>query len=269
MKLKLDENGVVVTSEDGKPIYVHDDGKEIPFDAGQAFSKIKDLNAENKRWREMHEEVKSKVDEIGDLDLEEARKALATVQNLDDKKLIDAGEVEVVKRNLSASYEENLNQTKNSYENKIKELNEQLNVQNNNIEELLILGAFERSKFIKEKTHLTPDIAYYSFKKGLNVEYDKNQKPHVVGYLDGEKLFSRRDPGKLAEPEEAIEMLINAYPNKDNILRSSGTGGSGGSSGSGEFDDDDLMKALRDAEKRNDVQAMISLKRQLSERGQK
>ena len=31
MKLKLDVNGNVVV-ENGMPVYVHDDGKEIPFD---------------------------------------------------------------------------------------------------------------------------------------------------------------------------------------------------------------------------------------------
>ena len=39
MKLKLDENGHVVVS-DGKPVYVHEDGKEIPFDAPAAMQKI-------------------------------------------------------------------------------------------------------------------------------------------------------------------------------------------------------------------------------------
>ncbi len=51
MKLKLDENGHVVVS-DGKPVYVHDDGKEIPFDAPAAMQKISGLNAEAKQYRE-------------------------------------------------------------------------------------------------------------------------------------------------------------------------------------------------------------------------
>ena len=36
MKLKLDANGHVVV-ENGMPVYVHDDGKEIPFDASAAL----------------------------------------------------------------------------------------------------------------------------------------------------------------------------------------------------------------------------------------
>ena len=264
MKLKTDENGQVVV-EDGKPIYVHDDGKEIPFDAAQAFTKIKDLNTENKTWRQKFEETEKKLEPFQDLDPEVARKALDTVKNLEDKQLIDAGEVETVKKNLAASYEENLNNTKKSYEQKMKDLDAKLQRQNENIEELLLLGAFERSPFIREKTNLTPDIAYASFKKGLQVEYDKEGRPHVVGYVDGEKLFSRKDPGKLADPEEAIEMIINAYPYKDRILRGSGQGGSGGGPGGEANDPNDLQAQLIKAQKAGDVSRMIFLKRQIAQ----
>ena len=51
MKLKFDEQGHVVV-QDGKPVYVHDDGKEVPFDAPQALAKIGSLNAEAKQHRE-------------------------------------------------------------------------------------------------------------------------------------------------------------------------------------------------------------------------
>ena len=268
MKLKTDEHGAVVL-EDGKPVYVHDDGKEIPFDAAQAFNKIKELNSENKTWRQKYEETEKKLEPFQDLDPEVARKALDTVKHLEDKQLIDAGEVETVKKNLAASYEENLNNTKKSYEQKMKELDQKLQQQNNNIEELLLLGAFERSPFIREKTNLTPDIAYASFKKGLQVEYDKEGKPHVVGYTDGEKLFSRKDPGKLADPEEAIEMIISSYPHKDRILKASGAGGSGGGPGGDGFDPDDLHSKLAAAQKKGDVNAMISLKRQISQQANK
>jgi len=263
MKLKTDENGNVVVAE-GKPIYIHDDGKEIPFDAAQAFTKIKDLNGENKTWREKHEEIQKKMESFHDIDPEVARKALETVKNLADKQLIDAGEVETVKKNLAASYEENLNSTKKSYEQKMQELDVKLHKQNENIEELLLLGAFERSEFLREKTNITPDIAYAAFKKGLQVEYNAEGKPFVVGYVDGEKLFSRKDPGKMADPEEAIEMIINAYPYKDRILRGSNQGGSGGGPG-GSVDENDLQAQFVLAQKAGDVARMISLKRQISQ----
>lgn len=265
MKLKLNDEGVAVL-DNGRPIYVHDDGKEIPFDGLQAFNKIKELNNENKSWREKYEETRRSLEPFADLDAEAARQAMETVKNLDDKKLIDAGEVETVKRNLAASFDANLGATKKSYETKIEELNAKLTRQNQNIDELLVLGAFERSPFIQTKTNLTADIAYASFGHALKVEYNKEGKPEVIGYLDNEKLFSRRDPGKFADPEESIEMVINAYKQKDKILKGSGYGGSGAGPGSGMFDPDDFETQLQAAQKAGNVAAMISLKRKISER---
>ena len=54
MKLKLDEQGHVVV-QDGKPVYVHDDGKEVAFDAVGTVSTIGRLNAEAKSHRERAE----------------------------------------------------------------------------------------------------------------------------------------------------------------------------------------------------------------------
>lgn len=265
MKLKLDENGNVVVA-DGMPVYVHDDGKEIPFDGAQAMVKIKELNNESKTHREQAEAAKKQLAGFSGLDPEEARKALDTLKNLDDKKLVDAGEVETLKRTLSASFEENLTNTKKSYETKLEEVAGKVKKQEDNIHKLLIMGAFERSPFLREKTTLTPDIAYASFKNGLRVEYDSNGEPFVVGYLDGDKIFSRTDPGKFAEPEECIEMIINAHPMKERFLKGSGQQGSGAGGGDGEGGGDDLQAQLIAAEKAQNVQLMVSLRRRIAER---
>lgn len=42
LQLKLDDTGHVVV-QDGKPVYVNEDGKEIPYDVNQANNKIKEL----------------------------------------------------------------------------------------------------------------------------------------------------------------------------------------------------------------------------------
>lgn len=60
MKLKLDENSHVAVS-DGKPVYVHDDGKEIPFDAPAAMQKISGLNAEAKQHCEAKGTAEAKL----------------------------------------------------------------------------------------------------------------------------------------------------------------------------------------------------------------
>ena len=265
MKLRVDENGNVVVA-DGMPVYVHDDGKEIPFDAAKAAAKIKDLNGESKQYREQVEAAKKQLAGFNGLDPEAARKALDIVKNLDDKKLVDAGEVETLKRTLSASFEENLSNTKKGYEAKLEETATKLTQQEKNIHELLIMGAFERSPFLRDKTTLTPDIAYASFRDGLRVEYDAKGKPFVVGYLNEEKIYSRTDPGKFAAPEECIEMIIAAHPMKERFLKGSGSQGSGAGGGGGNGGGDDLQSRLAAAEKAQNVQLMISLRRQIAEK---
>lgn len=94
MKLKLDENGHVVV-QDGRPVYVHEDGKEVVFDAPQTIATISRLNGEAKAHREAKEKAESTLKAFeGIEDPVAAKKALETLKNFDDKKLVDAGEVE-------------------------------------------------------------------------------------------------------------------------------------------------------------------------------
>ena len=60
MKLKLDANGNVVV-ENGMPVYIDDDGKEIPFDAVAAMTKITSLNGEAKTHREAKEAAEANL----------------------------------------------------------------------------------------------------------------------------------------------------------------------------------------------------------------
>lgn len=64
MKLKTVEvNGKSYAEIDDKgfPIYQHDDGKEIGFDAAQAVSKIASLNGEAKSHREAKEAAETNL----------------------------------------------------------------------------------------------------------------------------------------------------------------------------------------------------------------
>lgn len=222
MKLKLDANGNAVL-QDGKPVYVHDDGKEIPFDAVAAVQKIGQLNGEAKSHRERAEAAETKLKGFDGIeDPAAAKKALATVKNLDDKKLVDAGEVEKVKAEAIKALEE-------KYAPIVKE-NETVKGQLNTH---LIGGAFASSKFIAEKFAAEGpagvEIARALFANNFKVEDGK-----VVAHdANGNKLFSRARPGELASAEEAIELLVDAYPHKNSILKSSGASGGGASNGGG------------------------------------
>lgn len=218
MKLKLDENGNVVVV-DGKPVYVHDDGKEIPFDAAGTVATISRLNGEAKGHRERADKAESALKGFeGITDPKEALKALDTIKNLDAKKLVDAGEVEKVKSEAIKALED-------KYAPILKERDE---LHNALITEK-VGGSFARSKFIAERLVLPPDLAQKSFGDAFKVEGSD-----VVAYdKSGNKLYSRQKPGELAGFDEALEILIEQYPNRDHILKGSGATGGGAQGGGG------------------------------------
>lgn len=247
MKLKLDENGNVVVV-DGKPVYVHDDGKEIPFDAEQATAKIAQLNAEAKKHRVAKEEAEEKLKAFAGIDDPVAAlDALKTVSNLDAKKLIDAGEAEKVKAEAIKVYEEKL-ATANSATEKLR----------SQLHNELIGGSFARSKFAHEKLALPSDVVQAFFGKHFSV--DENGAI-LAKDSNGNEIFSRLQPGQKAGFEEALEYLVNAYPNKDAILKSSGSSGSGSAGGSGVGNGNapkSLVDCKTDAERIAYMQAVAS-----------
>lgn len=216
MKLKLDENGYVVVI-DGKPVYLHDDGKEIAFDAVQATNKIAELNNECKTHRLAKEKAEAdlkKFEVISDPD--KAIKALEVVKNLDDKKLIDAGDVEKVKNEIIKQYEEKLAAKEAEIQQSKQALNQEV-----------IGGSFARSKYITEKLNIPVDMVQAYFGKHFSYEDGKIVAKDALGNV----IFSRERPGEQANFEEAIEYIVMAYPHKEHILKASGN--SGGGSGGG------------------------------------
>src|SRR5689334_7259678 len=98
MKLKLTADGKAEV-KDGLPVYVHEDGKEIGFDAPGAMGKISSLQGEAKSHRERAEAADTKLKTFeGIKDPAAALKALETVANLDAGQLVKAGEVETIKQ---------------------------------------------------------------------------------------------------------------------------------------------------------------------------
>jgi hypothetical protein len=204
--------------QDGNPVYIHDDGKEIPFNAQQATQKIADLNAEAKQHRLAKEDALAKLSAFAGIDDPKAAlEALKTVSNLDAKKLIDAGEAEKVKAEAIKVYEEKL-ATANAATDKLKA----------QLHNELIGGSFARSKFAHEKLALPSDVVQAFFGKHFSV--DENGAI-LAKDSNGNEIFSRLQPGQKAGFEEALEYLVNAYPNKDAILKANGSSGSGSGGG--------------------------------------
>jgi hypothetical protein len=222
MKLKLDDAGHVVVA-DGKPVYVYDDGKEVPFDAAGTVATISRLNGEAKGHREAKEKAEAALKAFeGIEDPAAARKAMQTVKNLNDKQLIDAGEVDRIKAEAKQAYEEQLRSVEEKYKPVLKERD---SLRNDLFAEK-VGGAFSRSKFISEKIAVPVDMIQATFGGAFKVENGE-----VIGYKDGKQIYSRTNPGDVAKFDEALEIMIDAYPMKDHILK--GSGASGGGAGGG------------------------------------
>lgn len=218
MKLKLDANGNVVL-QDGKPVYIKDDGTEIAFDAAGTVATISRLNAEAKGHREAAEKATASLKAFeGITDPAAALKALETVKGLDAKKLIDAGESQKVVDAAVRAVEE-------KYKPMVEEgarYKEQLFAER-------IGGGFARSKFVADKLAIPADLVQARFGKHFTIDGDKI----VATDAAGNKLYSSARPGELADFDEALGMLVDQYPNKAQILKGSGASGSGASQGAG------------------------------------
>jgi hypothetical protein len=88
--------------------------------------------------------------------------------------------------------------------------------------------AFSRSKYIADKLAVPVDIVQARFGSYFGVGDDG--KIQAKG-PDGNPLYSRARPGEEAGFDEAMEILVEAYPHRESILKGSGAsgGGAGGS----------------------------------------
>lgn len=244
MKLKLDDNGNAVI-QDGKPVYVHDDGKEVAFDAAATVATITRLNSEAKGHREAKEaaEVKLKAFE-GIEDPDAARKALETTRSLKDGELIAAGKVDEIRAAARKAADESVAAAAKASADQLKQLNAELEAVRNDLYGEKIGGSFNRSKLISEKFIIPPDMVEARFGKAFKVEEGK-----VVAYDSaGNKIFSRARPGDLADFDEALEVLVDQYPYKDAILKGAGAGGGGARQSNGQGGGKTITRAQYEAD---------------------
>jgi len=215
MAWKKDEDGNLVLSE-GNPIYVGNDGQEV-VTTGEYVGKLRGEAAANRNELKKAKEQLSAFDGI---DPSAAREAVTKLKDIDLSKMIDASKLDEVRGEVSKSFQ-----------GKIDELTKAVGERDQNIHGLLVSNAFKGSQFIKEKTVLPPDVAESFFGKNFKVENGA-----AVGYNGTDPIYSHQNPGRLAGVDEALEIMVNSYAGKDNILKGSGASGSGaqGSNASGQ-----------------------------------
>jgi hypothetical protein len=208
---------------------VDDAGKDIAFDVAHTLGTISRLNAEAKTHREAKEAAEGKLKAFeGIEDPATALKALETVKNLDAGQLVTAGKVEEIKAAAKKAAEEQVAAAAKASGEQIKTLTAERDKLQSDFFSEKVGSAFSRSKFITDKTAVPPDMLQSMFGSRFKIENGK-----IVGVgLDGQPIYSRAKAGEIADFEEAIESMVDAYPHRDSILKGTG-GGSGARSGNG------------------------------------
>jgi dsDNA-specific endonuclease/ATPase MutS2 len=105
MKLKVDASGNAVL-QDGNPVYVADDGKELALDAAKLYGQVRELTTEAAGKRKALKEAEDKLAQFAEIeDPKAAREALETIKSIDGKSKAD---VEKVRAEVSKSFEPKL-----------------------------------------------------------------------------------------------------------------------------------------------------------------
>jgi hypothetical protein len=218
MKLKLDQATGKAEVQDGKPVYVRDNGEEIAFDAPGSVAKIKLLSEERDRLRISGKESADKLAQFGDADPEKVKAAIELAANLDGKKLVDAGKIdELVSQRLQA-HREAAAKEKEAADRRVAELEDALYTEK-------VGRSVAESRFIKEETFLTPDLVLSRWRPNLKIEEGR-----VVGYDDrGQRIYNAQ--GEDATPDEILRHLASSHPDKDRFIRDRGGSGAGANGG--------------------------------------
>lgn len=216
MPWKLDADGKIEV-KDGNPVWVKEDNSESVIEGGT----ISRLNGEAKANRERAEKAEKALEKFKDfdgLDATKAREALDTLSKLDQKKLVDAGEIDRVREEIGKGYQTQVAER----EAKIAEFQSKL-------DRMMLDNAFAQSDFVRERIAVPPEMFKSHFGQNFKVEEGK-----IVAYdSTGNKIFSDKRMGELASVDEAFEKLVGNYAHKDSILKAQSQNGTGNTGGGG------------------------------------
>lgn len=205
--------------QDGKPLYKGDDGADVAFDAAGTAATIARITEESKGFKTRAQAAEDGLKKFeGIADPAKAIAALATVANLDQSKLVEAGKVEEIKAAAIQAVEE-----------KYKPVVTERDALKGQLDGHIRGSAFANSKFVQEKVAVPRHMLERTYGENFKIEDGK-----LVPYdAAGNRLFSRARPGEMPDFDEAIELLIAADPFKDHILKGSGASGGGAKDGAG------------------------------------
>lgn len=216
---KKDADGNLILDGNGNPIYIGTDGREASIESNT----IARLNKEAKDHREAKEQAETSLAAFRGadgklLDPAIAAKAIETVGKIDAKTLIDAGEVDKVRETIKAEYV-----------GLIAERDKTIEGLNGNISGMKIDGVFSSSEFVRDNIAIPQDMFQAYFRNNFTEENGKI----VAKDRNGNPVMSKKSVGDYADPQEALQLLVEMHPQKDAILRATPAGGSGSDGGGG------------------------------------
>jgi len=247
-KTIMDADGKVIgiaIDEKGNPVVIQEGAgengadKEIGLDAIHLYTKIPSLQEEAKNHRLKANEYKEFVDALEEAEvdvkdialfktwIEDASGAISTVKNLDDKKLIDANEVDQIKKQAVEAHEKKVAELETKFGKKLEAATLTQKELEATIFELMVSNNFAKSAFVKDKLAMTPRVDEAYFKDNFKVEKGDDGKYHVIAYNKGEKLFSEERVGEPPEFDEAVALMVARDPDRDSLIIAPGEGGSG------------------------------------------
>lgn len=220
---KMDGDKLALDAK-GNPIYLKSDGSEQSVDGGT----ISRLNGEAKQHRTAKETAEANLAKyrLADgsfIDPTKAVEAIDMVSKIDAKTLIDAGKVDEVRAEMSKQFTGQLDE--------LKATGSKLSADNDALRLRLALNG---SEFIKERIAVPAEMFEATFGRNFKVEDGPNGQRIVVPYdQSGNKIFSKKRMGDVADIDEALEIMVDGYAYKDTILKAPAAGGSGNGGGGG------------------------------------
>jgi hypothetical protein len=242
MALKLKMDGDKVVLDKGMPIVIDDEDNnaERPFDINQTVGTIRRLNGEAKAHREAKEAAEAALVNFKDLDPVKAREALEKVANLSTGELKTAAQVEEIKREAQKAAEKQVQDLQRSSAELLKKAEGERDSFKGALEGEKITNAFSTSPYIQGKIAVPPPLIQSHF--GKNIKFEEGK---LVAYDEsGNKIYSKANPGELATFEEAVAILVDTSPYRNNLLKGTGSGsGAGAGAGGGASGDKQMTRS--------------------------
>lgn len=199
---------------EGNPVWVDTDGTERTIKR----ETIPNLQAENRTFRTQAEELRAQMKAFEGLDAKAAREAMDKLKNVDLSKMVESGEVDKVRNTL-----------KGEYDSQIGERDKTIKAMRERMDGMILDSAFGGSQFIKENIAVPVEMFRAAFGQYFKLEDDKVQAFDRAG----NRLMSKKNIGEYADFEEAVELLVEGYPQRDAILKAPDQRGTGSKGGGG------------------------------------